>query len=223
MNLPALYDSIHAAGRERILKGEARTDPWLDRPYEDSRTGISLLVPLSGGLPAYAGIAGRFRSCEPDQYYYPPGDLHITVFSFLTAVAGYRRDPAADSLFRDLVREVLRNWSPFTVDFRGIVFSPEAGILAGFPDAPLSELRDRFRRELASRNLKNEERYPAATSHATFLRFRRPLSRPEEFCRILDRERDTPAGGTAVTAMELVEHDWYNSERTRRVLERYSL
>jgi len=223
MTLPDLYSRIHDTGRSRILAGEAEPDPWLNRLSEDTRMGISLIIPLSGSLPAYEGIAGKFRSCEPGQYYYPPGDLHITVFTLLTAVAGYRRDPAAEALFRDLFREVLKNWAPFTVDFRGVVFSPAAGMLAGFPDASLSVLRDRFRRELELRNLENQERYPAATSHATFLRFRRSLSRPEEFCRILDRERDTPAGRIAVTAMELVEHDWYNSERTRRGLERYSL
>jgi len=223
VNLSALYGRIHDSGRSRILGGEAETDPWLDRGSGDTRRGISLLISLSGGLPSYDGIAGKFRSCAPGQYYYPPGDLHITVFTLLTAVAGYRRDPAAEAQFRDLVREVLRSAGPFSVDFRGVVFSPAAGMLAGFPDAPLSVLRDRFRRELELRNLENQERYPAATAHATFLRFRRPLSRPEEFGRVMDRERETPAGRITVTAMELVEHDWYNSEGTRRVLERYPL
>jgi hypothetical protein len=73
------------------------------------------------------------------------------------------------------------------------------------------------------RGLRNDERYESRSAHVTFCRFASPLQDPEGLVSLIDACRDLSLCAEEVANMELVEHDWYNSKATKRVIARFAL
>ncbi len=220
-----LYDEINGQGLGAIRGGGAEVDPALagDGALEDGRRGVSLVMPVrgSGIEEAYAGVVEAFSRVEPGQYYYPFSDLHVTIFDFLSVRAGYQRDGGLETAFAEVAADALEGFS-LELEFRGLAFSPAAGLIRGFDGDGLVGLREGIRKGMRERGLALDERYESRSAHACFCRFREGPRRPLELCRLVEASRDTVIGQLRVGRVELVEHDWFNRAGTKRIVRFFS-
>ena len=218
-----LYDGIHAENLEWIESGHVQVDEYLAGRRPDFRRGLSLVLPIRSISDAYSKLVASLRQIEPNQYYYPFGDLHVTVFDFIQASDQYGKSAELDSLFLDLSRKVLRSATPFRIHMDGIVFSRAAGLIQGFDGQVLCSLRESIREELKTRGIPNDERYKSESAHVTFLRFLGRPAAPRELCRHIQSHRSFEVGMELVREFEVVEHDWYNKAEHKRVIGRIEL
>lgn len=219
----ALYDSIARAGAERISAGGAGIDGYLATGMPDGRRGLTLLYTPSSIGPAYRHFMERAAAAVPGQYLYPPEDLHVTVFDFVSAREGFRAGRTLEESCIALCDTVISRTKTFTIEFRGVAFSAAAGLLCGYDRGRLTALRERIRRLLPTHGIQNSERYPSRSAHATFLRFARPPENPEALLAFMRAHREIPLGTISADRLQLVEHDWYNRAATRRLVAEFSV
>ena len=223
MSSVSIYDQIYRDNIQKICTGNVQIDPYLNEHAVDGRLGISLIIPIQKSRQEYEALVAQFRAIAPDQYYYPFDDLHITVFDFVQASKDYTRNEGQEDDFRKISQEALAGIGHFPLRLCGPVFSSAAGLLAGYDDGGLISIRNDIRRLMAMKGLRNDERYESRSAHVTFCRFRSPLQNPAGLVRLIDACRDLDLGSEQVYCMELVEHDWYNSTATKRVIARFAL
>ena len=227
MSSPELYDEIHAASSARIQSGQTEIDLLLSSRGADTRRGISLVIPVQGIAETYQ----RLVELEPEQYYYPLKDLHVTVFDFIQARTHYERNEKLEKAFLSISQEVTQAVEAFEIELKGIVFSPAAGMIKGYDSNRLVSLRDHIRRLMGVQGLPNDERYASESAHITFMRFREKLVHPTSFMRFREKlvhptsfveavakHSEMEIGEEQVSRLELVEHDWYNSCGTKRII-----
>lgn len=218
-----MYDSIASAGAERIAAGGAEIDGFLASGAPDRRRGLTLLYrPGSIGL-AYGRLREAAETEIPGQYIYPAEDLHVTVFDFVSARAGFHAGRALEESCIALCDTVISRTKTFTIEFRGVAFSAAAGLLCGYDRGRLTALRERIRRILPTRGIQNTERYPSRSAHATFLRFARPPENPEALLAFMRAHKASPMGEGIVDSLDLVEHDWYNRNSRIRLVATFRL
>lgn len=213
-----LYRAIREENIGFLRANEASVDEVLAGPSPDARRGVSLIIPVRIDPAVYAALLEEFTAIEPDQYYYPRDDLHTTVFDFLSAREGYVPDRGREEAFRLIAEEVCRRREAFSLRFRGVVFSREAGLLKGYDDEALIDLRERIRTALLEAGLGNDERYRSRSAHCTFMRFRAGLRCPGRFETVVNAWSERDLGNMPVTSAELVEHDWYNRKASKRII-----
>ena len=77
--LETLYSTIHSENYQKIISGHEIIDPLLSAPEDDKRFGITMLIPIDSEIAKrICSIENEIRMIEPDQYFYPESDLHIT-------------------------------------------------------------------------------------------------------------------------------------------------
>lgn len=226
MSLPAHYDAMRAAALPRLAQGNAELDSLLDATH-DTRRGITLLArPPAFITTKIMAILADFQDIEPEQYYYPATDIHLTILSIISCYPGFTLAAIDPSRYIDLVAAILRQTSPFTVDFRGLTASAGSIMVQGFlRHEGLAELRARLREAFRQSGLPQsiDQRYSIQTAHSTILRFRQPLRHPARLLQLLAQYQHTPIGTFDVAATELVFNDWYQRAATTVVLQRFEL
>jgi hypothetical protein len=218
-----LYDEIDARDRDRIKAGDIVVDKYLLPRALDRRLGISLIIPVSVVDPRIRDLTRRLESLEPAQYYQPFEDFHVTIFDFIKGSEGYHRDPNLEKKFASIADAVLSVEDTFKIELKGIAFSREAGLIKGYDSGKLVEIREALRSSLAGEGLANDERYRSESSHMTFCRFRGALRDPEMLLDFVDEFADADLGSLEAESLDLLEHDWYNSSKSRRIIKSFRL
>jgi 2'-5' RNA ligase len=221
------YDAIWREGQSALQSATVEIDATLARNVPDARRGLTLLLRPSDAVAGrVAALLDELRALEPEQHYYRPSELHVTVLSLFTATVAHQPFFDQQPRYVAAVRAALAAAPPFAIDFYGVTASRAALLLQGFPrgDA-LASLRERLRRSLSAAGLGQglDQRYRLQTAHSTVLRFRAPLHQPQAFAARLERYRQQPFGTTTVERLALVVNDWYMSENVVRVIEHYQL
>lgn len=220
--LAARYDALWDAAAPDVRRGRVALDPWLARKDADARRGITLLArPAPAVAAALAALCDELRALEPEQYYHPRPDLHLTVLSLLSATPEYGPHLARAESYGAAIEAALDGAQPFAVDARGVTLSPGAVLAQGFPSGDVLErLRGRLRAVLAERGFGAtlDARYRLVTAHTTLVRFVAPLRDPARFVDALEAARRRGFGTSVVGRLELTLSDWYQSaEHTRRL------
>ncbi len=223
MSSVELYNSIYSKNREALKGGDVYLDKELSYSKKDSRFGISLIIPVRSNREKYEKLVELMKLNEPDQYYYPFSDLHVTIFDYVRASEQYRKNPENEIIFNDLTRKAINGITGFVIDFKGIAFSREAGIIQGFDNNLLLNIRRTIRELMREYGITNDERYESESAHITFCRFRKRLRDPSKFIEIIDSCRDYEIGKEKIGNMELLEHDWYNKIASKRVIRTFRL
>jgi 2'-5' RNA ligase len=215
-----IYDSIYDKNIADIKSGNIKLDEYLSGNKPDSRIGISLIIPIRSISKSHEKLVSCLKEIEPEQYYYPTHDLHITIFDYIQGTENYIRNPELEKLFIRVSRESLKSFHEFLITFEGIVFSKAAGIIQGYDDNVLIKIREKIRILLKENGIKNDERYESESAHITFMRFMNYFIRAEELCRFINENREREIGIQKIEEIELVEHDWYNHESNKRIIEK---
>lgn len=225
--LAARYDALWNAAAPEVRAGRAALDPWPARKDDDHRRGVTLLArPSESVTRELCALMDELRALEPDQYYHPPEDLHITVLSLVSATVDYADRMHMVDGFRAAIAEAAGRAAPFTIDAAGVTLSPAAVLAQGFPrDDGLERLRAVVRESLAVRGLAGglDARYRLQTAHSTMVRFIAPLRDPARFVDTLRTARKRVFGATTVAALELTLSDWYQSAGRTCLLGAFSL
>jgi hypothetical protein len=142
MNLTAHYDSMRQAAVRGLAQREAELDNLIDSPH-DHRRGITLLARPPATITArIEEMLADFRRVEPDQYYYPASDIHVTILSIISCYQGFALDLIDSTAYQNAVRSILQSSVPFSIRFAGLTASPGSLIVQGFPmDDGLENLR----------------------------------------------------------------------------------
>jgi 2'-5' RNA ligase len=205
-------------GREAIAANEPLVDTLVLDPARDFRRGISLILPVRPEESAYSELIAAMSGMEPDQYYYPIADLHVTIFDFVSAREGFAKDAAREAVFLDIASRACAGTEPFELRLEGIAFSREAGMMAGYDGGALVDLRSRIRAALSAAGIKNDERYRSRSAHCSFMRFAAKLRSPRRFLGEIEAWEEVRFGAASPGAARLVEHDWYNRQASLRDL-----
>lgn len=226
MNLVAHYDAMREAAMRRLVQGEVEVDNLIDSPH-DHRRGITLLTRPPAAIAArIEEILADFQRLEPDQYYYPASDIHVTILSIISCYEGFRLDLTNPAAYQNAVRSILQSGFSFTMRYEGLTASPGSVIVQGFPVGDgLDVLRAATRAYFQSAGLQQsiDQRYSLQTAHSTVMRFRKPLRNATQLLEKLLQYQHHFIGSFEVNSVELVYNDWYQRARHTEVVARFPL
>lgn len=212
------YDKMWKSARLQFESGKCEMDSLID-DNEDQRRGITLLARLEDLLSAeISNFQRELKEVESTQYFQPITDLHLTILSIISCYAGFRLDQIVPEEYQRIIEACLP--VPFTIRFEGITASPSGILIQGFPqNNTLDQLRDGLRIAFKNSNLQHsiDSRYKINTAHLTMMRFKKPLTNPEVFVKLLDKYRAHLFGTMEINHLNLVFNDWY--QRTEKVQE----
>ncbi|RNI23576.1 2'-5' RNA ligase family protein [Rufibacter latericius] len=226
MNLQDHYTQLWKSAEARFAAGDFALDPLIDSP-NDTRRGLTLLArPSPAVKKEMQYLLQHLSLVEPEQYYYPASDIHLTVLSLISCYPDFTLESVQLPPYIDLLKKALEPISRFNIHYSGLTASPSCVLVQGFPRSnELEELRDRVRQAFRSSDLQEsiDQRYTIQTAHSTIVRFRKPLSQPGLFLQKLRECRHRNFGTSPINTLELVYHDWYQRQETTHLLATFPL
>lgn len=208
--LDELYRGLFERSREKILRG-GKGDEYLAFPDTDTRMSLSLLIRIkphiSGRIAEYLE---ELKAVEPDLYYYPEKDFHITVMDILRGIPN-RPIPENIAGYAACAKKCAEEIGPFRIRFDGLTMNDNVVMVKGYYEEALETFRRHFRQRLRENGLSLEERYETYSAHISVVRIPVRLTRPERFVeRIADKNY---FGEMEVSSFELTFHNWYDSKK----------
>lgn len=226
MNLTQHYDQLYKTSSEIISTGKYSIDSEL-KNESDSRFGITLLIRPNDEIKANIHtFLNELRKAEPEQYFYPDSDIHITVMSIISCSSDFTLNQISAKEYIEVICRSLVDVEKIQIHFKGITASPSALMIQGFPsDETLNNLRNRLRENFKNSGLQQsiDSRYSISTAHSTVMRFQEKLHDPKKLIEIAEKFRDYDFGEFEVKNLELVYNDWYQRKSTTRVLGDFGL
>lgn len=226
MDLTQHYNQLYQKSTETILAGNYKLDSQIN-DVSDSRFGITLLIRPNETIKANIQLfLDHLKTIEPNQYYYPDSDIHITIMSIISCYEGFRLDKINIQEYIDIIQQSLVHLDTIKIEFRGVTASPSAIMIQGFPaDESLNNFRNKLRENFKKSTLEQsiDSRYSIATAHSTVIRFQEKLQNPQQLIAITDKFRDFDFGTYTVDKIELVYNDWYQRERNTIQLEYFDI
>lgn len=216
MNLQEHYNELYKKSSEAILAGNYKLDAQINNE-SDSRFGITFLIRPSEIIKAnIQSFLDELKAIEPNQYYYPDSDIHITLMSIISCYDRFTLDAINVHEYIDLIQQSLVILDKIKIEFRGVTASPSAIMIQGFPtDDSLNNFRDKLREDFKKSSLQQsiDSRYAISTAHSTVLRFQEKLENPQKLMQVVEKYRDYDFGEFQVENLELVYNDWYQREK----------
>ena len=226
MSLKEHYNQLYKESITKISSDTYEIDPMLNSDSDD-RFGLSLVIrPPIAVKNEIKKFLKELEGIEPNQYYYPNSDIHITVISVISCYSGLKLSDISLPEYIELIDRSFKNIGDFTIRFEGITASPSCIMIQGFiHDSSLNRVRDELRKNFKTSNLEQsmDERYLIQTAHATVFRFREKLEQKETFLKLIEKYRDYNFGMFEVDTIELVYNDWYHRENLVTNLYRFTI
>lgn len=221
--LETRYNEIWDSSKKDLLTNNIDVDEHLFDLEKDKRRGLTVLIPLKGEcLDKMEKIIDQLKEIEPNQYYYPKTDIHITVLDIISASDDFRFDRKQAAIYKEILDNCLSKFSKFTIQFRGLTASKSAVMVQGFYDQALPKLREMLREEIKEQGVGLKERYKIKTAHLTIARFKQKLQNPDKLVKKIEKNRKYEFGLFVVKKILFVLHGWYNCREKTRVLGEYN-
>jgi 2'-5' RNA ligase len=223
MNLQEHYETLYTESITKIKSGGLQTDSLIDSD-QDKRYGLTLRIrPDTILTTSIYNFLDQLLQIEPDQYYYPKSDIHVTVMSIISCYNDFNLQCISIPDYINLIEQSIQATKNIVIRFTGITASPSCIMIKGFPeDETLHTIRNSLRTNFKNSSLEQsiDKRYSIQTAHATIVRFKKPLTRMNEYLKMLDIYRDHDFGTLNTNILELVHNDWYH--RTKQVKQLYT-
>lgn len=218
------YNEIWSSSKEFISSNNIEIDTNLSNIKKDKRFGLTVLAAIKGDvLNNFLEIINQLKEIEPNQYYYPPTDIHITILDFLSCSEDFVFDKNQVELYKKITKKIIQNFPKFNIKFKGLTASKGAVMVQGFFGDELQKLRDSLREEVNKSGIELKEKYKVRTSHSTVVRFKEKLQNPEELVTKIEGLRNFNFGVFEVKKIQFVLHDWYNLKEKTKILAEYEL
>ncbi|WJS94335.1 AKAP7 2'5' RNA ligase-like domain-containing protein [Flavobacterium johnsoniae] len=226
MNLNEHYNKLYETSAATIAAGKYSIDLEL-KNESDSRFGITLLIRPNDEIKAnIQHFINELKKVEPEQYFYPESDIHITVMSIISCSENFTLNQISPKEYIEIICRSLVDVEKIKIHYKGVTASPSALMIQGFPsDETLNNLRNKLRENFKNSGLQQsmDSRYSIFTAHSTIMRFQEKLQNPKKLIETAEKFRDYDFGEFDVTNLELVYNDWYQRKNTTKVLGDFGL
>ena len=224
MDLKKHYDTLYKESIEKIVADNYHIDHQIDSP-SDHRFGLTLIIrPDNQTKNAAQAFLKELQEIDPDQYYYPDSDIHLTVLSIISCYDGFDWTSISIPDYVAIIEKSLVDIQDVEINFQGITASPSAIMLQGFPSTnALDDLRNNLRANFKESALEQsiDKRYSIQTAHSTLARFRKPIENKEKLLATLEKYRNFDFGNFKVESCYLVYNDWYQRKQWVKVLHEF--
>ncbi|MEI6866298.1 mutarotase [Flavicella sp.] len=215
MNLKEHYTKLYKESINKISTGKYQIDNLIDS-NSDKRFGITLLIRPSNEMKdEIQKLLDELKKIEPNQYYYPNSDIHITIMSLITCYEGFDIEKIDLTKYIELIKKCLPLDAKIKIEFKGLTASNSCIMLQGFMNNDkINEIRDKLRVEFKNSELEQslDKRYSIQTAHSTIVRLRKKLNQKEKFMKVIDNYVDYNFGTFDIEKIELVYNDWYQRD-----------
>lgn len=212
MNLKEHYSELYKESINKISSDKYKLDSLIDSKF-DKRFGMTLLIRPSNEVKAnIQNFLSKLKKVEPNQYYYPNSDIHITIMSLISCYEGFNLEKIELNKYIDIIKQCLPLNERSKIHFKGLTASNSCIMLQGFMNNNIiNNIRDRLRVEFKNTELEQsiDKRYAIQTAHATIVRFRKEFNQKDNFLKIIDSYSGYDFGTFEIDKMELVYNDWY--------------
>ncbi len=226
MELNIHYDTLWTESLAKFNQNEFKIDPLIESP-SDLRRGITLLVrPNDNVKKTIAELIRELKHVDPNQYYYPPTDIHVTVMSIISCYEEFDISAIDISKYIDQITYSLQTIQRDKIIFKGITASSSCIMLKGFTkgkslDTARMNLRSSFKKTTLEHSI--DTRYKIKTAHSTIVRFKSEITKPKEFIKVLQKYRHVDFGSFEIDSYELVYNDWYQTKKNTKVLYKFEI
>lgn len=224
MNLENHYKKLYEESVGKIASDHYEIDNLIESD-KDNRFGITLLVrppiEVKDRIQEFLEI---FKKIEPNQYYYPNTDIHITVMSIISCYDGFDIEKIDLPKYIKLIEKCTFEKKEINIAFRGISASPSGIMIQGFMDNNgLNNIRGKLRKEFKNSDLEQslDKRYSIQTAHTTIIRFKAEIKQKGKFLQALNENINYDFGTFKVNKFELVYNDWYQSEKYVKLIHEF--
>jgi 2'-5' RNA ligase len=209
-----IYDGMWLDAIQHIKNDNYEIDNLINSS-KDTRRGVTVLSYLSDEIVvAISELSEKLKIIEPEQYYYPTHDFHLTVLSIITCVEGFKLSDIDVKEYSEAFEQALEDIGPLKIHYSGVTASSSCILVQGFPDNDhLTILRDKLRLSFKKFSLYTtiDLRYEISTAHATIVRFQSPLRDSEAFIQLLAKYRNIYFGTLEVNRLDFVFNNWYQN------------
>lgn len=224
-----IYGDMWRNAEEKIRAGTYEMDPLIGAS-DDTRKGTTVLSYLNKAEGKVSRKIMEFLDAlavqEPEQYYYPENELHLTVLSVVSCVHGFMLEDVDQATYQAVFNDAVKSIGPLEIQYRGITASPGCVLVQGFPlNEQLHQLRENLRRVFRDSPLYStiDSRYKIATAHSTIARFQAPLRNHSELLKLLEQYRTYDFGVSSIHHLDLVFNNWYQQLSHTHPIAQYSL
>ena len=173
------YQNIFDQNKEILLQG-GKGDEYLLEQDKDTRMALTLIIRVKECTEQIEAYLGKLKEIEPDLYYYPKSDLHITVLDILRGIPN-RQLPDNLKDYVACIEECAKKVQPFDIMLQGTTLSDNAVLINGYYEEGLEKMRQILRKNLRENSLELEERYETFSSHVSVARIKSNLKKPDAF------------------------------------------
>ncbi|MFS1906144.1 2'-5' RNA ligase family protein [Vibrio lentus] len=226
--IQSIYDDMWQRFELALKHNEYELDPYLSDLENDTRRGITALAYLNQGNRSTINEITRFqkevRELEPEQYYHPSNELHLTILSVISCLAEFVVTEIDVSSYIDVFRSVLKNAGKIEIRYQGVSASPNCIVIQGFPTSDtLERLRNELRTQLTEAGVRVtfDSRYKLVTAHSSIIRFKAPLNNAQQLLALCQRYRNHDFGRVVLKDFELVFNNWYQNLDVTKSLAKY--
>jgi 2'-5' RNA ligase len=227
MNLKEHYSKLYKESINQISSDTYEIDDLIDSKF-DRRFGITLLIrPPKEIKDEIQKVLFALKKVEPNQYYYPDSDIHITVMSIISCYQGFDIENIELTKYFELIKKCMPlNNNNTKVQYKGLTASNSCIMLQGFMNNNVvNDIRDNLRVGFKNSELEQslDKRYSIQTAHSTIIRFRRELNQKDAFLKLIDKYVDHDFGTFEIEKMELVCNDWYQRKEFVKKLHEFKI
>lgn len=228
--IQSIYDDMWEKFKSASEQNKYELDPYLLDPHSDTRRGITALAYLnqnqSAALDEIVKFQNAVKAIEPQQYYHPLNELHLTLLSVISCMAGFQLSEINTETYAEIFASVVRDIHPIEIQYQGISASPNCILIQGFPIGDeLEKLRNTLRTKLKAAGLRVsfDSRYTLVTAHSSVIRFRTPISNSKQLLALCHQYRNHSFGHIVLSDFELVFNNWYQNLSITQSLSRCSV
>lgn len=225
-NLKELYTNLHNKTYVEILDDNYFIDELIDSP-SDQRFGLTLLIRPNEKIKIeIENLLNRISEIEPEEYYYPKSDLHVTALSIISCYSGFDLSKISINEYSEIIVKSLKGIENFEIEFKGITLANSGILIKGYPtNNSLDLLRERLRINFKQVNLEQsiDSRYSISTAHITVVRFRKKLKNKKVFLNLVEQFKEYNFGKSPVENLELVYNDWYQKAENVEILNHFKI
>ncbi|MGF1849471.1 2'-5' RNA ligase family protein [Vibrio lentus] len=226
--IQSIYDDMWQRFELALKHNEYELDPYLSDLENDTRRGITALAYLNQGNCSTVNEIIRFqkevRELEPEQYYHPSNELHLTVLSVISCLPEFALTEIDVSSYIDVFRSALKNSGKIEISYHGVSASPNCIVIQGFlASDTLERLRNELRTQLTEAGVRVtfDSRYKLVTAHSSIIRFKAPLNDAQQLLALCQRYRNHDFGRVVLEDFELVFNKWYQNLDVTMSLAKY--
>ena len=209
--LDELYNiNIHEKNKQKLLLGGV-PDKFLTNVKNDNRISLDVLFRISSEISdKFEKSISEIKNIEPDLYYYPKEDYHITVLDILRGETN-RTIPKNVNEYIECIKNCVNEIRPFKIEFNGLTASDNAIMVKGYYEYELQKFRVILRKSLREKGLDFDERYETISSHITVARIPDKLKNINNLIKYIEQER--MFGIMIIDTFELTFHNYYDTKK----------